>query len=207
MKSSRFRHSYRANASKLHKKVGDILRKSSSFGVQEIYQEYPVSRINTDYRDNSHHFDWVIPKLGMVIEAHGEGHYNPIAWDGDVEKSIEAFHSLKRRDNAKKEACLQAGYIFVEVPYTLLKTLDETKLLELIEVGKAKLELYNEEHDMENRPRPQTATETFKEQKKKAAKAARKRYLASDSHQEQLRNARENRKEQYRRQKAIKHGH
>ena len=61
MKRTRFQHQYRKNASKLHKEVGDILRDSKILGHQEIYQEYPVNRVNKHYRNSSHHFDWVVP--------------------------------------------------------------------------------------------------------------------------------------------------
>jgi hypothetical protein len=207
MKISRFRHEYRQSASKLHKAVGDILR-ADFLGVQEIYQEYPVSRVNEKYSDNRHHFDWVIPRLNIVIECHGKQHYTPVAFGGDVEKSITAFQEQKKRDNAKKNAALQAGYIYVEVPYHLEKKLSEDKLLELIELGKDLLKQYNIDHkeEIEEEARNESIqlAEELKEKKRVAAKEARQRYLASNQHRKELLQAKASRQERYRRAKEFK---
>lgn len=136
MKNSRFQFSYRKSASKLHKKIGEVLRTSTVFKNYEIYQEYPVVRVNPNYEHSRHHFDWVIPKLSIVIEGHGKQHFQPVAFDGDKEKAVELFQELQFRDTIKKEAAYQAGFIYVEVPFSLEKEFSETLLLELIETAK-----------------------------------------------------------------------
>ena len=69
MKTSRFRHSYRDNASRYHRHVGDLLRQAVFTGAHSVYQEYPVNRVAKHYGYANHHFDWVIPGLQMVFEV------------------------------------------------------------------------------------------------------------------------------------------
>src|SRR3990167_6834575 len=117
MKSSRFQFEYRDSASSLHKAIGEILRNSEVFKYHECYQEYPVNRVNNLYPESSHHYDWVIPKLKIVVEGHGKQHYSPVAFDGDAQAAVSRYHEQKRRDKAKKKAALDANYIFIEVPW------------------------------------------------------------------------------------------
>lgn len=199
MKTSRFKFEYRKSASKLHKKVGDLLR-TSDIRHYEIYQEYPVNRVNKDYPHSSHHFDWVIPKLHVVIECHGKQHFEPTAWDGDDEKAISSFRSLRRRDIMKEEAARDAGYIYIAIPYGMEKELDHDVLLYYIYGGgctpyKRRLE-----------ERGRTNLELLKEKKKAADKEARQKFLASDKHQTQLDRAREYRQRRYKELKQLKDG-
>lgn len=131
MKSSRFKYSYRENASKLHQKVGDILR-AGRFSNHKIYQEYPVCRVNKDYSNTRHHFDWVVKDLALVIEVHGEGHYNSIRWGGiSIEEAEENFIASTIRDRDKKQAALDAGYTYIVVPYWDAKVVNESYLWDL----------------------------------------------------------------------------
>ena len=126
MKASRFRFSYRENTSALHKAVGEVLRSSTLFSGHQIYQEYPVVRINTNYSDSSHHFDWAIPGLFLVIECHGKQHYSPVDFSGKAEDGgIGALQDTRRRDNQKKNAAIEAGFTYIEIPYTAEKLLTE----------------------------------------------------------------------------------
>ena len=126
MKSRRFASRYRQNASKLHKRVGDILQAPGSpFRNFKIYQEYPVSRVNPEYHNNSHKFDWVILDLYLVIEAHGEQHYNPVAFGGmDYEEATECFLQQRHRDNSKMDAAVEAGFTYIVIPYHDYKLVD-----------------------------------------------------------------------------------
>lgn len=127
MKQKRFQYTYRSNASKLHKKTGDVLRAEGGiFAHFQIYQEYPVDKINTNFPDSRCKFDWVLPDILLVIECHGENHYQPINWGSqDDSKAIDQYKALKIRDQAKKDAALQAGYTYIVIPYTDFKILDE----------------------------------------------------------------------------------
>jgi hypothetical protein len=201
MKASRFRYSYRKNTSKLHKAVGDFLRSNNLFRFHKIYQEYPVVRVHSIYSVSSHHFDWVIPSLKMVIECHGRQHYEPVAWDGDADKSIDTFHSLQRRDNQKKKAALDAGYAYVLVPYYLQGKLTNETFGHLMDLAIRESESYNKGKEDE--------TATLEQKKPRAARREierkrRKEYLKSPEHKKQLRRAREHSRARYRRLKELK---
>lgn len=201
MKTSRFRHSYRQSASKLHKAVGEILRNSEVFGDFEVYQEYPVNRVNKNYPDGRHHFDWVIPKLGIVVEAHGEQHFHAVAWDGDVEKAELAFREGQARDKAKKEAALEAGYLYVMVPYKALNSLDIQYIMDQVELAKFEQSQYTGKRFEKSDEK--SHVENLKKELKEREKAARVQYLESKAHREQLKKAREFRQKRYREQKAF----
>lgn len=129
MKRTRFQHEYRKSASSLHKHVGECLRNSSIFGKYQIYQEYPVCRIAPDYPDTNHHFDWVIPDLFLVIEVHGRQHYVPTDFSGKQEDGgILEFHRLRARDTAKRMACIEAGWTYIELCEGDMSSLTDQKI-------------------------------------------------------------------------------
>jgi len=108
MKSRRLSHAYRKNASRLHRAVGDaLLNKESPFKNYKVYQEYPVNRINPDYQDGRHKFDWVILDLRLVIEVHGEQHFKPVDFGGEgSDKAEENWRDTQFRDTKKKRAAV-----------------------------------------------------------------------------------------------------
>ena len=56
-----------------------------------------------------------LPDFNVAIEYQGEQHYSPINrgyYDND------SFLELKKRDNLKKEYCLNKRIKLVEIPYT-----------------------------------------------------------------------------------------
>jgi len=217
MKNSRFKYSYRENASKLHKAVGEVLRTGEAFGEHEAYQEYPVNRVNTDYPDGSHHFDWVIPDLGVVIECHGIQHFKVVDWEGgEPEKAIAAFKALKERDFAKREAAWAAGYIYVEIPYLLEKSINETLLLQRIDESKPAYQEFQTSHSEElarqkaEKERALQHARTLRarvihQDQKARMKEIRQEYLQSDAHKAQLEKAKQARVERYLRLKEDKH--
>jgi hypothetical protein len=178
--------------------VGDLLRSGTTFiGLNEAYQEYPVSRVNPLFLDNSMHFDWVIPKLKIVIEIHGNQHFIPTAFDGDYDKAIENFGELQYRDRIKKEAALEAGYIYLEIPYKDFRLIDSDYLANLYQKAK--------EIQVEKPIEVQTTTQEENiAEKKKRDKIKRQEYLASDYHKKELEDAKEHRKEAYRKIKEFK---
>lgn len=126
MKGSKYRFSYRKNASKLHKIVGEALRNSSKFKGYKIYQEYPVSDICSSYKNHSHKFDWVILDLKIVIEVHGEQHYKEVDFGGEgQEKAADRLSSVRHRDRVKMDAAIEAGFTYIEIPYSDIKKVDE----------------------------------------------------------------------------------
>jgi very-short-patch-repair endonuclease len=201
MKNKRFQYRYRSNASLLHKAVGDCLRTDKPFGEFEFYQEYPVNKVNKNYPSGSHKFDWVCTTLGIVIECHGKQHYEVVDFGFDkIEDAIEAFKNNKKRDEAKKLAALDANYVYIEIPYTLQKKINAHELRKLFKLGLEVLSVYNKDNLQSLEPK-NIAVQNFKEKQKQKAKEFRKKYLASDKHQEQLKKAREFRQSQYREQK------
>ena len=196
MKNSRFQFQYRESASKLHKKVGDILRNSTLIGGHHVYQEYPVNRVNPNYPASSHHFDWVIPSLKLVFECHGKQHYEVCSFGAEAEKAIENFKAQQERDKAKKIAALSAGYCYVEVPYTLEKSLSEMVLFDLLLKASAETGVLPSSGKVEDKKFPDR-----KQEVKDRARDKRQAYLQSDKHQEELDRAREYRKAQYQKMK------
>jgi very-short-patch-repair endonuclease len=188
VKTSRFRHSYRGNASKLHRKVGDILRTSDLFKNYPSYQEYPVNKVNPDHHTGRHHFDWVIPALKVVIECHGRQHYEPVAFDGDMDKAIVAYQNGIIRDNMKREAAESAGWKYIIVKWDEEKHVTADDIFAKIKEAKS-YEVCNSKSTRSD------------EAYKSGLRAARSEYLKSDRHKEELRRAREYRREQYRRLK------
>ena len=136
MAASRFDFSYRENASKLHRKVGDTLRSSPFFSSHLIFQEYPINRIDSSYK-GSHFYDWVILDLLIVIECHGEQHYEKINFGGISDDDAHSnFLAQRYRDRKKMDAAIKAGFTFIEVPYWDLKKIDSDYLYNLYEKNK-----------------------------------------------------------------------
>lgn len=204
-KENRFQYEYRSNASRLHKAVGDVLRNDSFFKNFPNYQEYPVNRINKNYYSGSHKFDWVIPKLFLVIECHGKQHYEVVDFGGGAESAIDSFQETKFRDKSKKDAALAAGWRYLVVPYT-----DEDKVngqylykkYKEADIELSKTQLLVSVNHVENHTRLELANEEVKRYRKEQ----RRKYLESPAHKKELERAREYRREQYQRLKGIKHG-
>lgn len=209
-KDSRFQYEYRKNASRLHKAVGEILRNDPLFTHYTAYQEYPVNKVNESYPHGSHHFDWVIPQLFVVIECHGRQHFQAVAFDGDVDKAVESFHATRYRDNLKKNAALAAGYRYVVIPYTFEKTVTSKIIADKINEAEKDLETYRQEHAEEIRKKEEAKANALAAkalaEKRQLEREARERYLASQAHQDSLKKAREFRQKRYRRLKELKDG-
>lgn len=209
-KDSRFQHAYRRNASKLHRKVGDLLRESDEFKNYDCFQEYPVNKIDEDYHTGSHKFDWVIPSLQVVIECHGRQHYEVVAFDGNVDNAVIAFQETKSRDKSKMHAAMSAGYRYLVVPYTREKTVTAEMILDMIKVAQEELEAFQEEHKVEIEQKEEAKENALQArlavEKKEREREAREKYLASQQHQRELKKAREFRQKRYRRLKELKNG-
>lgn len=134
MKSARFSKVYRSNSSKLHQKIGNVLKESASFKNFKIYQEYPSNKVNTIKGKANLHYDWVILDLKVIIEGHGKQHYTSDCSFGEKDplKAIENFQSMKERDAFKKEIAIEAGFSYVEIPYSDEKRITERYLLNKI---------------------------------------------------------------------------
>lgn len=111
MSNKHLKFSYRDNASKLHKTVGDILRSNPYLKNFNSLQEYPIPR-------TKYHVDWFIPDFKIAIEVHGEQHYKPVCFGGMPELEAQLrFVEQQRRDRTKKALCLANGWKVVEFKY------------------------------------------------------------------------------------------
>jgi hypothetical protein len=151
--------------------------------------------VNTSYPHSSHHFDWVIPGAKLVIECHGRQHYDVVAWDGQVDGSIEKFKALKARDEQKKQAAVQMGWAYVEIPYNYKGDLGDI----IWETWQD----YSATQEVPCEPKADYTT-LYKEKKREENKKRRREYLASPAHKVQLEKQREYRKKQYRKAKERK---
>lgn len=167
MKTQRFKFSYRANASKLHRKVGDTLRNSSIFQNYQIYQEYPVIRINPSIKNSKLRFDWVIIELQLVIECQGKQHAQPVNFGGHKRVS-KAFRQLKERDALKKQAALDRGWTYIEIWYNEIDDITDNLIYDryTTSIVKEQLEL----------DQPAEVNKYKIEQQKKAKEYRKKQY-------------------------------
>jgi len=190
MKTRRLQYAYRSTASKLHKAVGDILR-SSTFSGYRIFQEYPVNRINPNFSDGRCKFDWVILDLKIVLEVMGEQHFKEICFGGDPEKSVGSLARIKHRDEAKKEAALLAGFIYITVPYWDVKKINEVYLLNLISAAPEALSItttpLEKPLSTEYQKVAKERARVFRKEQYAKAKAYRKQLKERDSNGRNLR--------------------
>jgi len=121
------------SASVLHNHVRSILANDSFFKRMNCFQEVPVSDLVPSYSSNAHRVDWYIQQLMAIIEVHGKQHYDLQNFGNKPYiEALKDFNNGKYRDNMKKTALIEAGFIYVEVPYNLVKKLTGPSLKELI---------------------------------------------------------------------------
>lgn len=160
---------FAANASNLHKKIGSILASTSPFRECKLEQEVKVKTLFPEYGNGKDGYDWVIPELHTIIEAHGKQHYKAATFGSSAENALMNFQTQKFRDNQKEEIALLNGWKYIIIPYTEEKKLD----------GEALIKLFNEAVCGENpteqivKAKPNWLLEK-KEQAKLQAKQVRK---------------------------------
>ena len=120
-------------SSKFHEDIRTILIQDDYWGRFSCYQEVPVSSIVETYPNNRHCVDWFIDELGCILELHGQQHYNLVNFGNtSYGKAKKDFNNIKYRDNMKKTALEDAGYLYIEIPYKLANKLDAKLLKKLI---------------------------------------------------------------------------
>jgi len=86
-----------------------------AFGTTvEAYQEVPVKELSPSWPDYRSKFDWVLPDLMIVIEAHGDQHYR----SGVFSSAAGGFQRLAQQiaaDDAKQVAAEDAGYSYIVI--------------------------------------------------------------------------------------------
>jgi hypothetical protein len=111
------------NASRLHRKIGEILLLTSPFNQYQTRQEVLVSELFPAYPNNRDKYDWVVPDMHLIIEGNGSQHYSPATFGSSAEQAIMNFQSQKFRDGQKEEIAIMNGWTFITVPF-----LDEKNL-------------------------------------------------------------------------------
>lgn len=188
MKNRRFNFGYRKSASKLHRAVGDCIRSSEVLSGFNVYQEYPVNKIDPSYHSGREKFDWVLSTIKVVIECHGLQHYKPVTFGSGSKEAHESFSDQIIRDTLKKDAAIRMGYTYVVVPHTDENKITEEYLLNLIK-------------ENENKTAPQLIHPSTKVDFKSAYRQKKKRDEDSGRAAARREKARSIRKEQYAKRK------
>lgn len=119
--------------SKFHEKVRQIFVSDTFFKNLSCYQEVAVASLCPNYGNNAHRIDWYIEELGVIIELHGRQHYEMTNFGNtSFEEARKQFHNGQYRDNKKKTALIEAGFIYIEIPYKDEKKLSGEYLAEVI---------------------------------------------------------------------------
>jgi hypothetical protein len=97
----------------------------------KIYQEVPVISLVPKYKWNQHRYDIYIATLDVILELHGKQHYVATAFGSmSYEEKMKQFREIQFRDSAKKQAALESGYSYKEIPWNLkLDTQTITKII------------------------------------------------------------------------------
>jgi hypothetical protein len=162
--------------SRLHATVGEVIAITPGFVGVTLRQEVAVSELFPEYNNNRDRYDWVIPSRKVIIECHGIQHYKLQTFGADAGVAKMNFETQKRRDRDKEEIARLNGWTYLIVPYT-----DEKKI-----TPDYLHQLYSENLNQD------TIEVKVQEQQ------------PDPRHQEQLRKAREYRKQQYQKMKVIK---
>ena len=111
-----------------------MLKSSSLTSNLRIYQEYPANLISP-YLDSRLRYDWVILDWKVVIEMHGQHHYQPVRFGGITQEEAELnFQEQQERDRIKEDGATKAGWSYVVFKYDepisleiLLKKIEEAQ--------------------------------------------------------------------------------
>jgi hypothetical protein len=108
---------YNDNASKYHRAMGDLLEQLKLTGLG-VYQEQNVKEICPSHPNPLDRFDFYIPALSLVIEVHGEQHYNAATFGG-ISKQKASFNFAKGsiRDVEKANTAKVSGLTYISFSY------------------------------------------------------------------------------------------
>lgn len=106
------------NASALHKHVGKLLVTIPALNGYEIRQEYSIKKIDPEYHNGREKFDWAILEAKIIVECHGEQHYQPVCFGGIGEDEAKRnLVSLQARDEEKRQVAQNMGWAYVVIKY------------------------------------------------------------------------------------------
>lgn len=102
--------------SNFHESLRQIFITEEPFKYFKCYQEIQVKDLIPSYPYN-HEYDWYIKELNLIIELHGLQHYKYTNFGSSFEQAKSQWLKGKERDSFKKEAAIDAGYSYIEIPY------------------------------------------------------------------------------------------
>ena len=105
-------HIVKANSSKLHKQVFELLRER--FPGYTIAQEYPFEVYDENEKKHVLFFDLMIKELDIVIECQGRQHFESNNHFHSEEGSLE---KARKNDVLKKKWCEMNDFTMVEIRY------------------------------------------------------------------------------------------
>lgn len=111
---SRYVGNDRSNASSYHKRAREVLKEL--FPVSMILEEVtlPGTKEPNRGRTGVLYADFVIPDYSIVVEVHGEQHYNPNNFHF---KNRAEFYKSQVRDRNKAEWCKLNNLTLIVLPY------------------------------------------------------------------------------------------
>lgn len=125
------------NASKLHKYILNLLiSEDSIFKNYNIKQEYNVNLVNPEFPSGREKYDLVILELQLVLEIHGRQHFDFISHFHETKYD---FRRQQERDEAKKQAAIDAGWAYVVIKYNESKITSEELIDRIQEAIKNKI--------------------------------------------------------------------
>lgn len=75
-------------------------------------------------------FDFYIEKYNILIEVDGQGHFNPVRYNGISEKdATETFNRTKNNDSIKNKYCINNNIQLIRIPYYEFKDKKYIKIL------------------------------------------------------------------------------
>lgn len=113
------------SASNFHNTVRQIFITDPFFKQLKCFQEVPLRDLVPTYPNSFDAVDWYIDELNTILELHGVQHYKMQSFGSadSVYNQRKSFYNIKYRDNRKKHALLEAGFLYIEIPYTVEKSL------------------------------------------------------------------------------------
>jgi hypothetical protein len=108
--------------------MGDFLVRWFKGFFEPSFNDRKTHRLKFEDTNRGMEADVLFEELKFAIEYHGRQHYEAIEkWGGQ-----KAFEEIQKRDQEKREAFKNAGYIYIEIPHYEWAGGDEVALKNLI---------------------------------------------------------------------------
>jgi hypothetical protein len=82
------------------------------------YQEVNVKDLIPDYEYTSHHYDWYLYEIDLIVELHGQQHYQVTNFGSiSADDALVNYRNMLYRDNLKRTTALEKGFLYAVIPY------------------------------------------------------------------------------------------